>query len=161
MDNLSLNVNLLASVFYCPITSLHHCCSQLHPCSVFLFSCFYFMSFTSSCVPLAVHQWLRNTTANPNIGVRLWKAWTLRLWSLKRWSPVWRTPGQPVPRVHCRYELGDKILAAFTSWMELFIAIHTSWTKIMLTLMSDSYSHLRDFIWKWIMTLIQINPSVF
>lgn len=99
--------------FLCPITSPHHCCFQLHPCSVF-FSHVFVLSCASSCVicvPLAVHQWLRNTTANPNIDVRLWKAWTLRLWSLKRWSPVWKTPGQPVPRVHCRYELGDKILS--------------------------------------------------
>lgn len=123
-----LNVILLRSIF-CPLTSLHRCCSQLRPCSLFLFSWFYFFSCASPCVvcvPLAVHQWLLNTTAHPNIDVRLWKAWTLRLWSLKRWSAVWKTPGRPVPRVQCRYEPVTNYWATSAIWIE---SIHTSWTK--------------------------------
>lgn len=57
---------------------------------------------------LTVHQWLLDSVT-PKLAVRPWKAWTLRLRSLeRRWSPEWRAPDLPVPRVRYRYELGDE-----------------------------------------------------
>lgn len=102
-----------------------------------------FLSSPSSCVicvPLAAHQWLLNTTATPNIDVRLWKAWTLRLWSLKRRSPVWKTPGPPVPRLHCRYELGTKYGAPTSIWVKHFISIDTSGIEMTFRTTQDKYS---------------------
>lgn len=101
---------------------------------------------------LTVHQWLLDSVT-PKLAVRPWKAWTLRLRSLeRRWSPEWRAPDLPVPRVRYRYELGDEGKEQKTSGFLCFTGrwSHLCGQRIQIQLKKTFYPSVifsSDFIW--------------
>lgn len=85
--------------------AMHFVCFHcFHACLSLFYFCLVLHYLLSVFIWLCT-KWLLDTMANrnPKIDVRPWKAWALRLRSHeRRWSPAWRAPGLPVPRVHFR-----------------------------------------------------------